>query len=153
MVRNKLPLTTFVFEGTPTATPGVVVGRDGVKMLTKSGVTLIELVVGFVLLTGGSTILIHMMSIGMLADSGMEQSIIAMNLANERMEEIKNTAFASISSGSETGSSIGFSTFDSRVVTVTNTAADLKDVKVEVLWTQKGGQQAMAVETYVADYL
>jgi len=122
-------------------------------MLTKNGVTLIELIVALVLLTGGSTVLIHMMSIGMFADSNLEQSIIAVNLANEKMEEIRNTAFASISSSTETGSSIGFSVFDSRVVIVTSTQTDLKDVKVEVQWTQKGGQQSVAVETYVADYL
>lgn len=122
-------------------------------MLTKNGVTLIELVVALVLLTGGSTVLIHMMSVGMFADSNLEQSIVAVNLANEKMEEIRNTAFASISSGTETGASIGFSVFDNRVVTVTNTASDLKDVKVEMQWTQKGGQQSVAVETYVADYL
>lgn len=121
-------------------------------MLTKNGVTLIELIVAFTLLTVGSTTLIHMMTVGMFADSNLEQSIIAMNLANERMEEIKNTAFASISSGTETGSSIGFSVFDNRVVTVTNTASDLKDVEVEMQWTQKGGQQSVAVETYIADY-
>jgi len=123
-----------------------------VGVLTKNGVTLIELIVAFALLTGGSTALIHMMSVGIFADSNLEQSIIAMNLANERMEEIKNTAFASISTGTETGAAIGFSTFDNRVVTVTSTATDLKDVKVEMQWTQKGGQQSIAVETYIADY-
>lgn len=122
-------------------------------MLTKNGVTLIELIVALVLLTGGSTVLIHMLSVGMFADSNVEQSIIAVNLANEKMEEIRNTAFASISASTETGSSIGFSVFDNRVVTVTSTQADLKDVKVEMQWTQKGGQQSVAVETYVADYL
>ena len=121
-------------------------------MLGKKGITLIELVVAFALFSGGSVAVIYMLSACMFADTHLEQSIIAVNLANERMEEIKNTAFASISSGSETGSSIGFSVFDNRVVTVTNTAADLKDVKVEVQWTQKGGQQSVAVETYIADY-
>ena len=121
-------------------------------MLTKTGVTLIELVVALVLLTGGSTILIHMMSVGMFADSNLQQSIVAMNLANEKMEEIKDTAFASISAETETGSSIGFSVFDNRVVTVTLTETGLKDVKVEMQWTQKGGQQTVAVETYIADY-
>ena len=122
------------------------------KLLKKSGMSLIELIVAFALLTGGSTVLIHMMNTVMFADSNLEQSIIAMNLANERMEEIRNTAFASISSGSETGASIGFSEFDNRVVTVTSTAADLKDVEVEMQWTQKGGQQTVSVRSYVANY-
>jgi len=118
----------------------------------KNGVTLLELVIALVLLTIGSTSLMHVMSMGMFADSNLGQSVMAMNLANEKMEEIKNTAFASISSSSESGSSIGFSVFDSRVVTVTDTETDLKDVKVEVQWTPKGGQQSVAVETYIADY-
>ena len=118
----------------------------------KKGVTLIELVIALALFTAGSTSLIHVMSMGMFADSNLEQHIVAVNLANEKMEEIKNTAFASIASGSETGSAIGFSTFDNRIVTVTNTQSDLKDVKVEVQWTQKGGQQSVAVQTYVANY-
>lgn len=121
-------------------------------MSTKNGVTLIELIIALVLLTVGLTSLIHVLSMGMFADTNLEQSITAMNLANEKMEEIKNTAFASIGSGSETGSSIGFGVFDNRIVTVTNTQSGLKDVKVEVQWTPKGGQQSVAVETYVADY-
>jgi len=121
-------------------------------MLAKNGVSLIELVVAFTLLSVGSTTIIHMMSMAMFADTGLEQRIIALNLANERMEEIKNTAFSSISTGTETGSSIGFSFFDNRVTTVTNTETDLKDVKVEMQWTQKGGQQTVAVQTYIADY-
>ena len=62
-------------------------GRDEAEMLTKNGVTLIELVVALVLLTGGSTVLIHMMSVGMFADSNVEQTIVAVNLVNEKMEE------------------------------------------------------------------
>ena len=126
--------------------------RDGAKMLTEKGVTLIELIVALTLFTVGSTTLMHMLSISMFADTDLEQSIIAMNLANERMEEIKNTAFASISSGTETGASIGFDVFDNRVVTVASTATDLKDVEVEMRWTQKGGQKTVAVQTYIADY-
>ena len=121
-------------------------------MLTKRGVTLIETVVAMTLLSVGSIALIHMMSSGMFADTDLEQSIIAANLANERIEEIKNTSFGSISSGSETGSSIGFNMVDSRVVTVTSTASDLKDVTAEVQWTVKGGQQSVALQTYIADY-
>ncbi len=121
-------------------------------MRTKRGVTLIELVIALVLMTIGTTSLIHVLSMGIFADSNLEQSIIALNLANEKMEEIKDTAFGSISSDSETGSEIGFASFDDRIVTVTNTQSDLKDVEVGVRWTEKGGQQSVAVRTYIADY-
>lgn len=120
-------------------------------MSSKNGLTLIELIVALTLFSVGMTAIIYMLNTAMFADSDMEQSLIAMNLANERMEEIRNTAFASISSGTETGSSIGFSQFDNRVTTVTNTASDLKNVLVEVQWTQKGGQQSVGAQTYIAD--
>jgi len=122
------------------------------EFFVNKGVTLLEMMMTIILVTVGMVAIMRIMSMAIFSDSGLEQKVIALNLANERMEEIKNTAFASISSGTETGSAIGFDFVDNRVVTVTDTASDLKDVEVEVQWTQKGTQQTVAVETYIADY-
>lgn len=118
----------------------------------KQGFTLIELLISIILVVGGLMVLVRMMSIGIFADSNLEYRLTALNLANEKLEELKDLDYSSVSPGSETGSSIGFDFVDSRVVSVTNIAAGLKDVKVEVQWTQKGYQESVEVETYIADY-
>lgn len=118
----------------------------------KRGFTLIELLIAIILTTGGLIVLMRMMSIGIFADSNLEYRLTAVNLANEKMEELKNTVFGSISAGTETGSAIGFDFVDNRVVSVTETETDLKDVKVEVQWTQKDNQESVEVETYIANY-
>jgi hypothetical protein len=105
-----------------------------------------------VLIVGGLMVLMRMISVGIFADSNVEYRMIALNLANEKLEEIKDASFSSITSSSETGSSLGFDFVDNRIVTVTDVESDLKDVTVQVQWTQKASQESVEVETYIADY-
>ena len=128
---------------------------------TKRGFTLIELLIAIILIVGGLMVLMRMMSIGIYADSNLEYSLTALNLANEKLEEIKDLDYSYVSFGSETGSSLGFDFVDNRLVSVdfvdvnlnsTTTDTGLKDVEVQVQWTQKGGQESVEVETLIADY-
>ena len=100
-------------------------------------------------------VLMQLMSVAIFADSDLEYSLTALNLANERLEELKDkdtTDFDDISDGNEPGSDIGFDWVDQRIVDVNEVKTGLKDVQVEVRWTQKGGQQSIKVRTYIADY-
>ena len=116
----------------------------------KHGFTLIELLITIVLAVGGLMVLVQMMSIAMFADSNLEYSMIALNLATEKLEELKNSSYDSVTESTESSIS-GFDFVDDRIVTI-NGANDLKDVQIKVRWTQKGNQQSIQLRTYIADY-
>jgi len=117
----------------------------------KQGFTLIELLIAIILVAGGLMVLMQLMSVAIFADSDLEYSLIALNLANEKLEELKDSDYSSVASATENSIS-GFSFVDDRIVTVSEVDTDLKDVQVEVRWTQKGGQQSVNVRTYIANY-
>lgn len=117
----------------------------------KRGFTLIELLIAVVLATGGLMVLMQLMSVAIFADSDLEYSLTALNLANEKLEELKDSGYGSVVSATES-SVPGFSWVDDRVVTVSEISTGLKDIQVEVRWTQQGGQQSINVRTYIADY-
>ena len=121
---------------------------------TIKGFTLIELLIAIILIVVGLATLMGTMSVGMYADANLEFRLTALNLANEKMEELKDTAFGSISAGTETGSAIGFDWIDQRIVSVDEPYGPnlLKDVTVTVQWTQKGNTQSVVVETFIATY-
>jgi len=118
------------------------------------GFTLIELLIAIVLIVVGLVALMGIMSVGICADANLEYRLTALNLANEKIEELKDTAFGSICAGTETGSAIGFDWVDQRTVSIDEPygANLLKDVTVTVQWTQKGSTQSVAVETFIANY-
>ena len=121
----------------------------------KRGFTLIELLIAIVLTASGLMALMHMMSMAIFADSDLEYSLTSLNLANEKLEQLKDDGYshANLNTGTHTESSIsGFDFVDDRIVTVSEISTDLKDVQVEVRWTQKGGQQSINVRTYIANY-
>ena len=130
----------------------------------KQGFTLIELLIAIILVAGGLMVLMQLMGVAIFADSDLEYSLIALNLANEKLEELKDDGYshANLNTGTHTESSIsGFDSIDQRQWTVGYVDANLdssvsdtglKDVTVEVQWTQKGCTQSVAVETLIADY-
>lgn len=120
----------------------------------RQGFTLIELLIAIILVAGGLMVLMQLMSVAIFADSDLEYSLTALNLANEKLEELKDYDYndPNLDLGTHTENSIsGFDFVDDRIVTVSE-VNDLKDVQVEVRWTQKGGQQSVNVRTYIANY-
>ncbi len=132
----------------------------------KQGFTLIELLIAIILVAGGLMVLMQLMSVAIFADSDLEYSLIALNLANEKLEELKDDGYSHANldpaSSPFTEASIsGFDFVDQRQWTVDYVDANLstsvsdtglKDVTVEVQWTQKGDTQSVAVKTVIADY-
>ncbi len=115
------------------------------------GFTLIELLIAIVLIVVGLAALMGAMSAGICADAALEYRLTALNLANEKLEELKDSDYSLVTSATESSIS-GFSWVDDRIVTVSEVDTGLKDVQVEVRWTQKSNTQSVAVETYIADY-
>ena len=123
---------------------------SGGPQITK-GFTLIEILIAIVLIVVGLATLMGTMSVGICADVNLEYRLTALNLANEKLEELKDSSYSSIVSATESSIS-GFAFVDDRIVTVSEVDTDLKDVQVEVRWTQKGSQQSVNVRTYIANY-
>ena len=78
-----------------------------------------------------------------------EHVLIATHLATARLEELHNTAYASLANEAKAAiaSPAGYSRF-SRQVTVTTPYANLKQVVVTVYWTLAGGETSVSVQTY-----
>ena len=132
----------------------------------KQGFTLIEVLIAIILIVSGLVVLMQVMSVAIFADSTLEYRLTALNLANEKLEELKDDGYSHANldpaSSPFTEASIsGFNFVDQRQWTVDYVDANLstsvsdtglKDVTVEVQWTQKGGTQSVAVETLIGDY-
>lgn len=132
------------------------------KRLERHGFTLLEVLITAVLVTMGFALLLRAFSMAISADKYAEYRSVALNLAKEKLEEIKNTGFSQIGSGTDyPGSSAPYLRFvTSRVTTVAlydgdddgSPDADLKRVTVDVYWTQKGTPQRVELETLVCNY-
>ena len=132
----------------------------------KQGFTLIEVLIAIILIVSGLVVLMQVMSVAIFADSTLEYRLTALNLANEKLEELKDDGYSHAnldpaSSPFTEASVSGFDFVDQRQWTVDYVDANLstsvsdtglKDVTVEVQWTQKGGTQSVAVETLIGDY-
>ncbi len=130
------------------------------------GFTLIELLIAIVLIVVGLVALMGAMSAGICADAALEYRLTALNLANEKLEELKDDGYSHANldpaSSPFTEAFIsGFDFIDQRQWTVDYVDANLstsvsdtglKDVTVQVQWTQEGGTQSVAVETLIGDY-
>lgn len=132
----------------------------------KQGFTLIEVLIAIILIVSGLVVLMQVMSVAIFADSTLEYRLTALNLANEKLEELKDDGYSHANldpaSSPFTEAFIsGFNFVDQRQWTVDYVDANLstsvsdtglKDVTVQVQWTQKGGTQSVAVETLIGDY-
>ena len=132
----------------------------------KKGFTLIEVLIAIVLAAGGLMVLMHLMSIAIFADSNVESNLQALNLANEKLEELKNSGYRDPNLDPDDSPFIetsvtGFGFVDLRLWTVayvdpnldpSASRTGLKDVAVEVRWTQDAETQSVVVESLIADY-
>lgn len=80
-----------------------------------------------------------------------ENVLIATQLAQRRLEELRNVTYASLASEAKASltSPSGFTRF-SREVTVTTPYTNLKQIVVTVYWTGPGGETNVSMQTYRA---
>ncbi len=78
-----------------------------------------------------------------------ENTFIATYLAHRRLEELRNVAYASLTSETraDVSSPSGFTHFE-REVTVTTPYTNLRQLVVNVYWTTAGGDASVSVQTY-----
>lgn len=112
------------------------------------GFTLLEVLLAVVLLVFGVIVVAGLFANAFIASSDAENTAIAMNLAQKRLEEVGNINYASIADESKAPVS-DFSGFQ-RQVAVTEPLADLKQVTVTVYWTSKGSEASLPLVTYIS---
>ena len=117
-------------------------------LFLEKGFTLLEILLAILLLAIGVVVLSQAWSVGLLASTDVENVDLASNIAQAKMEEIKNTSFASLASSGPTADA-QFSNFNT---TVAVTGTDPKQVVVTVAWNAKGGSTNVALTTLVANY-
>lgn len=112
------------------------------------GFTLLEVLVTLVVLTGGMIALSQAINTGILASTDVEDVDLALNIAQAKLEEVKNTSFSNIASSGAAADS-NFSDF---TVTVDVSGTDPKTVTVTVAWNVKGGSTDVALTSLAANY-
>jgi len=119
--------------------------------MKSKGFTLLEVMLVIILLVAVLFPLLQVLSSGLLASSETKDTNNALVLAQQKIESLVNSSFASIASEDLTSVSTGSAY--SRQVFVTDTAANLKDVKVMVYWrTGSGPQMGITLETYISNF-
>jgi type IV pilus assembly protein PilV len=112
------------------------------------GFTLLEILITVVLLTVGVLALSQAFSTTLLTSTDAESVDLGLNIAQAKMEELKNTAFSSLASSGPTADS-NFPNFN---MTVTVTGADPKQIDVTAAWNVKGGSTSVGLTTLRANY-
>lgn len=123
--------------------------RKGHALSSSKGFTLLEVLLAVLLFVSAFTVLAQAISAGLSSGGDNENSLIAANLAAEKMEILKNTAYASVANEAR-GAVSSFSAFE-RQVAVTTPLANLKQVTVTVYWTHKASEISYSLVTYVSN--
>ena len=119
------------------------------EMFNRKGFTLFEIIITVVIFVTGVAAIAWAFSVGLFATADVENVDLALNIAQGKMEEIKNTAFASLADSGPTPDA-NFLNFD---VTV-NVAEGQNPMQadVTVAWDVKGEQTSIKLTTLITNY-
>jgi type IV pilus assembly protein PilV len=120
------------------------------RRTTRKGFSLLEVLLALVLFGTGFAVLLQIISTGLFAGSVNENEVVAANLAQERIEELRNTDYASIADELSASAVTGFTGF-TRQARVTVPQTGLKQVTVYVYWYVRNTQTSMNMVTYISD--
>lgn len=98
----------------------------------------------------GFAFLLQIVSAGLFAGGVNENDIIAANLAQERIEELRNSAYTNVTEQTPAAAVTDFPLF-TREVLVTNPTANMKQITVNVYWYARGTQASLSTVSYVSD--
>jgi Tfp pilus assembly protein PilV len=119
------------------------------------GFTIIEILFAFALLAAGLTGVVLIMSEGQSQNSVSRMHTIAMSLAKDQMENIRNLPYASVITVPSTplGSPYVDYSYQVNVTTVGTLPGQIKDVVVIVTYNSgKGAATSVNLETYIPNY-
>ena len=101
------------------------------------------------LFSAAAVSLLQMFSISLYGGAENENTIVTTALAQEKMEELRNKPYASVSA--EARAQVPDYTFFDREVLVTTPISNLKQVTVNVYWKERSGDVKISLVTYVSD--
>lgn len=115
----------------------------------KRGFTLLEALIAIIIFSTAVIAICWAFSTGIFSASGAEDVDLALNIAQAKLEQLRNTAFASLADSGPAADS-NFSNFN---VTV-NVAEGQNPMQVDVTvtWNTKGGQANVNLTTLIANY-
>lgn len=108
-----------------------------------------EILITIVLITAGIFAVTRGFSVGLLAAGDAENTRLALDIAEAKMEEVKNTPFANLS---DTGPSPDPSFPNFNVKTDISEGQNPMPVAVTISWQAKSGQTSIDLTTLVANY-
>jgi type IV pilus assembly protein PilV len=119
--------------------------------MKSKGFTLLEVLLVIIILAAVFFPLLQMFSSGLVVSDEVRGTNTAVILAQQKMEDIKNTAFASITSESRTVIS-SYPAY-SRQVNVSTPQTNLKDIQVIVYWAAgEGAGTSVSIETLISNF-
>ena len=118
-------------------------------MKKREGFSLLEVLLAFVLFTVGFVAIARVFSIGLFAESDTEKVLITTELAQERVEQIRNLSYNNIVNEPKAAIS-GFPIFQRQVI-ITYPQTNLKQIEVRVYYPTKPQENSISLFTYVSD--
>ncbi|MFH0876728.1 MAG: type II secretion system protein [Candidatus Omnitrophota bacterium] len=129
---------------------------SGHRMRNKEqGFTLLEIMLAVTFFAVAFVSLMEVYNTGMVADLYLDRSAIAVNLAQEKMEELKRGSYVALAPGTTIEASVSAFPFFSRntqINLIGGTAMAYKVATVSVFWTMSGARQNYTLTTFVSDY-
>ncbi|PIQ89083.1 MAG: hypothetical protein COV72_04630 [Candidatus Omnitrophica bacterium CG11_big_fil_rev_8_21_14_0_20_42_13] len=113
------------------------------------GISLLEVIIVLIIFTVGVIAVVGIFGIGLAGSIDSENTIISMNLAQKRMEEIRNLDFDTGIINEAKAAVAGFAGFQ-RQVEVEAPQAGLKQITVTVFWSYKGAESEVPLLSYIS---
>ena len=117
--------------------------------IPKRGFSLLEFMIAMIIFTAGLIAVVQAFNAGFLSSEDASNVDLALNIAQAKMEQIKNSSFSSIAD-SGPAADANFSNFNLTV----NAAEGQNPMRVDVTvnWNVKGGQANVALTSMVTNY-
>jgi type IV pilus assembly protein PilV len=114
------------------------------------GFTLIEVMMTLVILSIGLIALASMQISAMRGNSFSRRMTTAASVAEQVLEQVKNTPYNNVQSQSSTQVSASNMTFNSQVSVTNNTPPNAKTVQVTVTWSDRGKSHNLQLATVIS---
>lgn len=115
------------------------------------GFTLFEILLALVLFSVGMMALLRVLSSGIYADTHLDSHIVAMNLAQEKLEQLRDSDYSFLQSEDRNAGKASLGSFGDifeREVLVSPVASDLKQITVNVFWRMGPTELKVSLVTY-----
>ncbi len=120
------------------------------KSKFQSGFTILEVLIASVLVGVGIFALMEAFNRGFSGAAETENYSLALSLTQEKLEELKDSTFASLASSAKAALASPYNKFQQQA-TVTSVHADLKQVVVTTYWNVPGSETSVNLTTHMVN--